>query len=459
MASINDIEEIRILPPIGIARLGSATTDGPNGSTIPDAMDNYDIIDDGTASPRTLVPAPTLYLDFDSATLAGEIRAETVPPEVKFRGNEERIRPVAPWFEVWGRWREEQVLRPLTKDILGDTPVLWTIEVANRKAYRRTRDLGDIVSTTEILWQNNGDGIEVDHALRSLQGTAPHFLPNQSIHLGYVIFPRPNEAFPGIRLRIYPAHGLIYGHQVIGNFIPSERVVYDVNQTDATWHQYSGSNDRFATNPIGLERPGWFDDTCDGIVQVSLGEGGLSANARFTSSPPDFVPGSAHVRSGLDEFEQMILGPTLPEQLPNNPVYRRHHIESVIRTIRSAVETFRQMNANFLNQTYGQAANRGSFSGQRVDYTRLLSTHAFYLGMVRELASNDPKNFARAQAELERLGDELRDYEQGIDFSARNRRKMPALMRGGDRGDLCLTQRQQAYIQRVQELSPPENDN
>ena len=455
MASIKDIEEIRILPPIGIARLGSATIDGPDGGAIPDAMDNYDIIDDGTASHRTLAPAPTLYLGFDPATLAAEIGSESVPSEVKFRGNEDRIRPVAPWFEVWGRWRGEDVLRSVTKDHLSDTPVLWTIEVSNRKAYRRTRDAGDIVRTTEMLWQSNGDGVSVDHTLRPLQGTAQHFLTDQSIHLGYVIFPRPSDAFPEIRLRIYPAHGLIYGHQAIGSFIPPERVIYDVTQTGATWHQYSFDSDPFATNPIGLERPGWFDDTCDGIVHVRLGEDGPSANARFTCSPPDFVPGSAHVRSGLDEFEQMILGPTLPEQLPNNPVYRQHHIESVIRTIRSAIETFRQMNANFLNPTYG----RGSFSGQRVDYIRLLSTHAFYLGMVRELASDDPERFARAQAELERLGDELRDYDRGNDFSPRNQRKMPALMRGGDRGDLCLTRRQQAYIQRTQELSPPADDN
>jgi len=259
-----------------------------------------------------------------------------------------------------------------------------------------------------------------------------------------------------IRLRLFPAHGLIYGDKENLEMkeegttlkISPERVVYKGNGVD-TWETYKGDTDPFSTSPGGLERPGWFDDTCDGIITVTIGS--LKAKARFATSPPDYVPQSHHVRSGLDEFEQMLLGPALPKELPDDPDVRQDHINSVIRIIRSALETMRNMNPEYLNASYA----RGSFNSQRVNYDRVLSTHGFYLGMARQLASSDPQRFSQAQAELERLGDQLRNYLETYDRSPDNRRKMPALMRGGDSNDLCLTRRQQEFVRRSKELKTP----
>lgn len=449
------LQEIVILPPIGIGRFGSAGVEH-NGVALPDAMDNFELIDDGTAGRRAMVPAKTLSLAVESATQAISIADESVPDAIRFRNRESRIRPVAPFFEVWGAFDDDpESLRPLTKDDISVGDVSWTIEAANRKAYRRTHKAGDIVST------NMPPISGADHVLKEIEGQVGFFPNGNPIKFGHAVFIKPTDEFPEIRLRMYPAAGLIYGHNTelmidarptppITMTIPPERVVYHPGTVDdAEWEQYSAGNDPLLTEPGGLERPGWFDDSCDGTINVRIGQ--HVANARFSFGPPDYVPQSHHVRSAADEFEQMIHGPNLPDELPTTAEARQQHISAVIRTIRSAVETMRGMNTSYLNGSFVGNA----FIDERADPKRVLATHGFYLGMARQLASTDEQRFGRALAELQRLGDQLRDFMDAPDRSPESRRKMPTMMRGSDRDDLCLTVRQREYLRRVNELEPP----
>ena len=450
------LKQIVVLPPIGIGRLGSATL-RLSGLEMPDAMDNFRLMDDGSSARRAIAPAPTLRLAVDAQTNEISVVAEEIPGSVQFRGTENRIRPVAPFLEVWGRFNDDELIRPITKDDVDAATVQWSIEAGNRKAARRTQDPRDSVEAALQLWTEVGGSPVADHTLRPIEGQVAFFPDRPPVKFGHAVFLKPNDEFPEMRLRIYPAAGLIYGHQqslpVDQNEsleIPAHRVVYEPGANpEAEWEKYNGRNDPFRTAPAGLERPGWFDDTCDGIVQVKIGQ--HVASARFACGPPDFVPQSHHVRSGLDEFEQMTLGPALPEQLPNNPEARKQHIETVIRIIRSALETVRNMNTNTLNETWSGSA----FNSQRVNILRVVATHGFYLGMARQLADQDPERFTKAQAELERLGDQIRDFMLAPDFSPQLERKMPSMMRGSDGNNLCLTRRQRDTILRVRDLPQP----
>ena len=171
----------------------------------------------------------------------------------------------------------------------------------------------------------------------------------------------------------------------------------------------------------------------------------------MTSGPPDFVPDSTHVRTIRDELEQMVDGLTLrPQDLEN----RQAFMNRVMQILRSAVETVRLMNAFELSeQRYGQA-----FHPMRVSHQNVLSMHAHFWDRLKGLTSDDPNEVERAQAVLERIGDELRDYLKTWDHSAPNRRKMPALMRGSDAGDLALTRRQQSYIRTAATLDRPDRN-
>ena len=89
---ITDIKEIRILPSLAVGRFGSS----------PDPMDNYEVQLDANdlTGFQKLVPAETLTVD----RATGEITESVTPAApVKFRDENGRIRPVAPFFEGSGR--------------------------------------------------------------------------------------------------------------------------------------------------------------------------------------------------------------------------------------------------------------------------------------------------------------------------------------------------------------------
>lgn len=438
-----NLREIRLLPPMAIARLGSS----------PDPMDNYDLEDpQDPAGFRSVVPAETLMVE------DGQVRSAQVPAAVEFRDPDGRIRPVAPFLEVWASFSEDGPLEPLTVDHLkalggSSQSVRWTVRVGNLKAFRRTGSPADRITAQAVGFN--------DHGVKALQGRAANFHADRSIPLGSVQYLEPNEEFPQIRLRFTPAAGGVYGHR---RDFPELNVVYNPNRGE--WDDHEDSQPptssptpraRVATAPANIyarsqlpgpgrgRNLGYLDDTCDGIVEVRVEVAGAShsARARISSGPPDFAPDSLHVRTVADDLEQMALGPRVDEPMAEDELARK-----VIDTVTRAMETMRLADTARLNVLYG-----GPFPGNRAAFSTARATHQELRRSLAGLhaAPGSPQREA-AVNQLRRILTFLRTYDAAADFSPAGTRRMPALMRGADAGHLALTRRQRNLVARAIEV-------
>ena len=196
------IKRIWLLQPLAFARCGGSST----------PLQNYDWTEADLSpqgSSRTRVVArPSLNVGPDgSLTLAP-------PPDdgrIVFK-DAEGIRPACPFFELHGEW--DGGTGPITPDVLAASgltlkDVAWQVRLANHKAFHLTYADGDkIESALDIA----GD----DHHAKTLEGRAPAgaaepLVPtDKSIPQGRVQVIRPNEAFPGLRLRFYAPPGHAY---------------------------------------------------------------------------------------------------------------------------------------------------------------------------------------------------------------------------------------------------------
>lgn len=170
--------ELRILPPLVIARLGA--------SEIPLETYELKIDDDGEPGFWCINGAETFELDMYS----GEIVRAYVPVNVRFRDGG-KVRPVAPFLEVYARAAAD-VLEPLTLDLLelyGLKPadVLWTVRLGNRKITRRTGNDADRIEASLTI---------ADHARHPVEGQCANFLPGKVLPLGLVQYVTPTPAFP-----------------------------------------------------------------------------------------------------------------------------------------------------------------------------------------------------------------------------------------------------------------------
>jgi hypothetical protein len=423
------IRELRVLPPLAIARFGAAAT----------PMDNYDV----TVDPqrplgyRFLRPAQTLEVD----RTTGEITRSFVPNAVTFTQNG-LVRPVAPFLEVWAL-TDDDVLEPLTPDLLaGDgasvADLTWRVEVGNLKVVRRTGDDADAVTA------DTGD--IGDHAVHPLSGRCPNFWPGKAIPFGSVQFIRPTTAHPEIRLRFTPGRGFVYGASRTPPPAgpPSDAnlrdVVYDATRGNWVGHVDSGWESTapgaiFASDAQGASR-GYLDDGCDGLVRVtlSLGNRTLSAFGRIGVGPPTYAPDGLPVRTVADELEQALFGP--------DPEPAEATIEHVEEIVRRAFEAVRLMNTAAMNSVGNSMAGQDTGTGRRYEpimARALVDTVALeqlHMSLLVALRSGAAPWFA----------DVLRDYDEVGDLSNRGRRKMPAMMRGADGRHLTLTRRQVALI-------------
>jgi hypothetical protein len=435
------IVELRILPPFAIARLGSST----------EPMDNYELVITDPIGIRQIQPAETLLVNRKT----GQISAKHLPAEVRFRDQQNRIHPIAPFLEVWVRFAGNKNLVPLTTDILSKAglkpnAVKWKVHVANIKAYRRTGDPNDRIEAKT--------GAFSSHTLRALNGQCNNFLKDKTIPLGSVQYIKPSEEFPEIRLRFTPAAGKVYGP-------PPDPGETDPNIADAVydpskgkWKGYQDPIDA-KTDPIGVRKAtnpaqiyagkstadgnqisyGYLDDECDGIVEVELQVNGtkLSAHARVAAGPPTFAPDSMPVRTVADELEQAMFGPDT-----DGPV-TEEEIADVCKIVRHALETVRLMNTAQMNKPSSQ---RG-VGMARMDYLDVnralepivapavadsLAIRSRHERVLLALDSGSLAWFARV----------LRHYDEVGDLSDDARRKMPALMRSADGRHLALSRRQ-----------------
>jgi hypothetical protein len=441
------IRELRILPPLAIARFGSSAT----------PLEAYElkICDNDPLGFRQICPVETLEIDPDS----GAVKQIYTPKRIRFRDGE-HIRPVAPFLEVFAKTGND-TLEPLTIDLLaaeGLQPdgIRWSVEVGNLKAFRQTGDPRDkVIATT---------GKFSDHAAHKLEGDSPNFRKDKKIPFGKVRYIRPTADFREIRLRFTPAEGLVYGANEQDPLFAEkpERVVYNPGPGGGTWLGFqSDANSRTLTNPSdiyeGAEDPstdpnkmgaskGYLDDVCDGpvFVELTLKDGStLTAHAWISSCMPAFAPDSQPVRTVADELEQLILGPDLKPGEAS--------IEEAAEVVRRALETVRLMNTAAMNGNVidGRVNIAHTLITQDTnDYRRLyapvmasslvdnLAVRALHERVYAALLSGSAPWFAQV----------LRKPEEVGDLSDKGRRKMPPMLRGADGRGLALTRRQSNKI-------------
>ena len=440
------IVELRILPPIAIGRLGS--------SEVPLEAFDLEVCEDQPVGYRRIVPRATFHVD----PATGELSQDT-PTSIRFKETDGRIRPLAPFLEVFAITDDSPgELQPLTLDLLASQnlsldAIQWTVEVANIKIYRRTRALGDkIVARVE--------GIR-DHLPKALLGECAHFITGKLLPLGSVQYIKPTREFPEIRLRFTPAAGKVYGSsrwrntsadvEVKDPVIDSDDLVlYD--PTKGSWRGYTETSGPTLTNPAQIYAGyqdknqnqvswGYLDDECDGTVTVTLDVGGgrpLTARAHIGAGPPAFAPDTLPVRVISDELEQILLGTDVGDDVT---------IDEAEEIVRRALETVRHMNTTVMN---GNAVNgRLNLASTMVrqdtnDFERYfepimspslvdnLAVQALHERVFNGLSSGAAPWFSDALRRPEEIGD----------LSNAGRRKMPGLMRNADGRALTLTRRQ-----------------
>lgn len=475
---ITEIKELRILPPLAIGRFGSS----------PEPLENYRAEIADPVGFRRIIAAPTLIVDDSTGAIARETKPAPAD-KVQFRDGQDRVKPLSPFLEVWARFEDGGMLEPLTKNHLQDlglTPdaLLWTVRAANIKVFRRTGDRNDrVLANVQIIAAIVGK--DALHQAFPLVGQCRNFKTDangvpKTIPLGTVRYVRPTDEFPEIRFRFTPAAGKVYGTRAKDPLIIDD-VYAGVTAVPAPpngpWSTpFAGAWDRYwigAPNTPPVTAPGdifqgqtvsgtkvsdgYFDDTCDGIVQVNLrvGDRVLSAAGRFMSGVPDFAPDSCHVRTISDDLEQMAFGPDVPA--PTNATEETQLKEEVVDILRRAYETVRLMNTSAQNgdqNVGGVARNNNNMPGQETGYGRVFepvfptadghASHDNALARHRRIlqAALDSKTLAGAFRGLSIV----RLYTDVADLRTPARRKMPAMMRGSDGLELSLTRRQRAKL-------------
>jgi hypothetical protein len=252
--------------------------------------------------------------------------------------------------------------------MLNGAELVWRVEVANLKVFRRTQAKSDRI-TAEAEFS--------DHKVYELHGRCDNFIDDAYIAFGSVRYIKPNEKFPYIRLRFTPGAGLIYGTEqevegVEEPFLKGRRVYKSSGDPDDTKHrswwkwdhsqeledqaELAKKNDietippqLFAIVPpappwlnknVGVSR-GYLDDACDGFVHARLVIHGktLTAKARIGVAPPHYAPNSLFVRNLIDDLEQASKGP----EIDGNSRERGLDI------VRRAFETVRFLNIAVMN--------------------------------------------------------------------------------------------------------------
>lgn len=445
---------VRILPPMASARFGSSPT--------PLEAFSLEIDPDKPLDFRRIVPQPTLEVDPATGAIA---RAYTpAPGTIRFKDGE-RIRPVAPFYEVFAQ-TSERVLEPLTMTLLsaeGLDPdaVRWTVEVANLKIFRQTDNPHDKIAAAVERFN--------DHEAHELRGVCDNFLPGKSISFGSVRYIRPTKDFPEVRLRFTPAAGVVYGSNS-ERYEPEarkekkdpvfeeqpERIVYDT--TRGRWRGFQADeNSATITNPSdiyqgywpvsGLPRGwGYIDDVCDGPISValSLANGStLKARAWVSTCMPAFAPDSQPMRTVADELEQAILGPDAADE--------EISIDEAADILRRALETVRLMNTMVMNGNV--IDGRANIASTLVRQDTNDHGRDFEPTMASSLADNLAVRILHGRVYAAVRGGSapwfakvLRRPEEIGDLSDESRRKMPPMLRGADGRALTLTRRQISKI-------------
>lgn len=441
-----ELAGIRLLPPLVVARLGAAE----------EPVGNYDVVVDPQRPLgfRTIRGAPTFLVDVATGAITGVVEQEPT-----FKDAQNRVRPVAPFLELWGRFDGEDEWIHLTTGDLADAGVAagdvrWRVHVGNVKVTRRTGDPDDRIEA-DTGWFST-------HDRQSLRGQCPNFVSGKSIPLGYAQYIRPTGEFPHIRLRFTPGSGNVYGSNRATSG-PDPNIVDEVyDASKGTWFGYSEPGapippQPHLTNPgaiyAGTNGPnnswvsfGYLDDACDGIIDAELTVGGhtLGAFARVGAGAPAFAPDTFPIRTAADELEQILLGPDVdPDDYSVDEL--QQDAEEILRR---AFEAVRLMNTAYMNGNdprdiastmSRQDHNDTGRAFEPIMAPTLVDTLAvlhLHQSVFMTLRSGAPPWFVTVLREFDEIGD-LTDL---------GRRKMPGMMRNADARYLVLTRRQRDKI-------------
>lgn len=481
------IKALRILPPIAIGRLGSAS----------EPLVAYEI----EANPEHPLDLPRIKgaTTFNVDRETGEIVDSFIPDVVSFKDvcaregeTTEHIRPVAPFLEVWAQVKGDQWV-PLTLDLLGEnglTPadLRWQVTVANRKVARRTANPDDEVSAQTPSFSG--------HEAQPLRGHCPNFVDaDAAIDLGQVQYIKPTAKHPEIRLRFTPAPGKIYGPKLEQSQLqriygkdwqstvwtpPPDQAVYDPSK--GGWLEFEafkpiapGEQTPSPGDEESLERlearetlppslyaivppgpcwlndnvavsRGYLDDTCDGVVEVKLQAADgtvLEAAARVCSGPPAMLPDTVFLRTLADDLDQVIHGPWVPPEEAEEETRKR-----ALDIVRRAFDTVRFLNVAVMNGN--PVKGRDPLGFDTMPAEEAFDVYRMMRPIVPERTADTlmimglhQQVYAALQGGADTwFANALRLPSEVGDFTDHGRRKMPAMMCGADGGYLALTYRQ-----------------
>lgn len=336
--------ELYFLPPLAIARLGGSDT------PLESFRWTNDITIEG-AHHTVIEPAISLDVDDDGAVFPH------LPNAIQFR-DAGKLRPVAPFFELWVRLavlvdgKPVVSEKPLTLHVLGQLGIAagdlrYRITLGNKKAERRTL-------SPECGFLGRVDVTGDDHRRHPVLACSPHnpgrvplVDPSRPIPLGHfqVLRPTPNFALgvdlSVLRVRFTPAKGEVYGPpeatfsmskpiqegRVLSpkvlqgkmyEIVPPENRILNAG---TAWSRYIRNqegqadpqpSDAFDGAAVGTGQSwGVVDDSCDGLIEAEMVVEGrhCRATARVIVAPPDYAPDRRAFLSLADDLADRDLPP------------------------------------------------------------------------------------------------------------------------------------------------------
>lgn len=327
---MNTLLEIFFLPPNAVARVGSSDT----------PVEAYEWAEDISAHGGTqTVVRPAITLD---VAADGQIHPY-LPTSIHFKDADGRIRPVAPFFELWAKIQtaEDGSVRevPVTLELLDElqiTPkhIEYQIRASNQKAERRAQSAACSFTGAAKFNGDNYEPQKLNAYSRHTGGEQPLVFRDKPIDVGSIQAIRPVQGFwPSesdpqvdlsvLRLRFTPPRGLVYGpptavsgpasplpqgllsppsseygniHMIV---TPENRILNDQTpwSTSYAWGtgQYEDPQpqDGYDGADVGSYMSwGSIDDVTDAIIEANLAWRGqrFTAAARVFTGPPDFAP-------------------------------------------------------------------------------------------------------------------------------------------------------------------------
>lgn len=332
-------------PPMAIARVGRSKDPMPAYRWKLDETPHHGL--QTMIEPAlTLVPVSVHATGYPPFRLIAE-----VPRSVAFKDRKGRVRPVAPFFELWARVQDPDgtVIRmPVTRAFLQARGVAlkhlrFTVVAANRKAEARTGLASDAAIARRVFAADDYASHRLDAISPHTEGQVPLVREDAPLPLGRVqTFAETTEdrscktRLDQIRLRFTPGKGNSYGPPEAGrapasplppgSFEPPvteygriHKMTRKENRILSSGSPWLGYNFRTGNSPkwptpmdsydgarVGSGN-GWglIDDTCDLMLTAELSMDGRHhvARARAMAGPPDFAPDRRPFYSIRDELE------------------------------------------------------------------------------------------------------------------------------------------------------------